>query len=209
MSHVMKVCLSCYLVLLSFDSKTRKQDMHTFVTWPISLNIFKIVHHIDGLMQERHKSIANSLDLCLSYIKPSICEDPFLHCFPLFHVYISSRNCNKKSCVTVTLALGWISYHCLTLEWREKRCASRHQYFMLDSYFVMRFLLISKSLTDNKQSFGQVMAWCQTGDQPLSEPMMAGLLIPICVNWPGWDMYHCVLPIGCHMYMHIYITYMM
>ena len=96
MSHVMKVCLSCYLVLLSFDSKTRKQHMHTFLTWPISLNIFKILHHIDGLMQERRNSIANSLDLCLSYIKPSICEDPFLHCFPLFHVYISSLNCNKK-----------------------------------------------------------------------------------------------------------------
>ena len=35
MGQVTNVRLSCYLVLLSFDSKNRKQDSHTFVTWPI------------------------------------------------------------------------------------------------------------------------------------------------------------------------------
>ena len=34
MGEVMKVWLSCYLVLLSNDSKTRLQDSRTFVTWP-------------------------------------------------------------------------------------------------------------------------------------------------------------------------------
>ena len=35
MGQVMKVHLSCYLVSLSNDSKTRQQDGHTFVIWPI------------------------------------------------------------------------------------------------------------------------------------------------------------------------------
>ena len=33
--QVTKVGLSCYLVLLSFDRKTRYQDRRAFVTWPI------------------------------------------------------------------------------------------------------------------------------------------------------------------------------
>ena len=32
----MELRLSCYLVLLSIDSKTRQQDSHSSVTWPIS-----------------------------------------------------------------------------------------------------------------------------------------------------------------------------
>ena len=35
----MKLWLSCCLVLLSIDSKTRYQDSHSFVTWPIYNNI--------------------------------------------------------------------------------------------------------------------------------------------------------------------------
>ena len=35
MGQVSKLWLSCYLVLLSIDSKTRQQDSHSFATWPI------------------------------------------------------------------------------------------------------------------------------------------------------------------------------
>ena len=31
---------------------------------------------------------------------------------------------------------------------------------------------VPRSPTDNKSSLVQVMAWCQTGDKPLSEPML-------------------------------------
>ena len=34
MGQVRELWLSCYLVLLSIDSKTRKQDNHSSVTWP-------------------------------------------------------------------------------------------------------------------------------------------------------------------------------
>ena len=39
MGQVTKVWLSCYLVLLSFDGKTRQHDSHTSVTWPIYIHI--------------------------------------------------------------------------------------------------------------------------------------------------------------------------
>ena len=31
-----------------------------------------------------------------------------------------------------------------------------------------------------------IMAWRRPGDKPLSEPMMASLLMHICVTWPQW-----------------------
>ena len=39
-----KVRLSCFLVLLSNDRKTRKQDRCTFLTWPICGLIFTLCH---------------------------------------------------------------------------------------------------------------------------------------------------------------------
>ena len=52
MDQVTKVRLSCYLVLLSTDSKTRQHDSRTFVTWPICPRIwpltllpFRPTHH--------------------------------------------------------------------------------------------------------------------------------------------------------------------
>ena len=36
--------------------------------------ILQLSHHIDGLVQERHNSIANTLELCLSCTNPSICS---------------------------------------------------------------------------------------------------------------------------------------
>ena len=41
MGQVTKLQLSCYLVLLSIDSKTRLQDSRSFVTWPI----YSFKHH--------------------------------------------------------------------------------------------------------------------------------------------------------------------
>ena len=32
----------------------------------------------------------------------------------------------------------------------------------------------------------QIMAWCRSGDKPLSEPMMVSLLTHICVTQPQW-----------------------
>ena len=39
---------------------------------------------------------------------------------------------------------------------------------------------------NNITAFIQIMAWRWTGDKPLSEPIMAKLLTPICVALPQW-----------------------
>ena len=59
MGQVTELWLSCYLVLLSSDSKTRWQDSGSFVTWPISplwagwcyskwLRSHSLVQHFEG-----------------------------------------------------------------------------------------------------------------------------------------------------------------
>ena len=45
----------------------------------------------------------------------------------------------------------------------------------------MKFVQIN-----NIPALVQIMAWCQPGDKPLSEPMMIKLLTQICVTWPHW-----------------------
>ena len=35
--------------------------------------------------------------------------------------------------------------------------------------------------------------WCRSGDKPLSEPMVASLLMHICVTGPQWAKIHCPL----------------
>ena len=50
MGSVTKLRLSCYLVLLSIDSKTRQQDSHSFVIWPISVHsVTEGVHLVEIL----------------------------------------------------------------------------------------------------------------------------------------------------------------
>ena len=39
---------------------------------------------------------------------------------------------------------------------------------------------------NNVPALFQIMAWCQPGDKPLSEPVMISLLTHICITWPRW-----------------------
>ena len=43
-----------------------------------------------------------------------------------------------------------------------------------------------KGPINNNPALVQIMAWRQSGDKPLSEPMMASLLTHICVTLPQW-----------------------
>ena len=45
---------------------------------------------------------------------------------------------------------------------------------------------VLKGLIDNIPALVQIMAWRQSGDKPLSEPMMVSLLTHICVTRPQW-----------------------
>ena len=45
---------------------------------------------------------------------------------------------------------------------------------------------VPKGPINNIPSLVQIMAWCQPGDKPLSEPIMLGLLMHLCVTRPQW-----------------------
>ena len=45
---------------------------------------------------------------------------------------------------------------------------------------------VPKDPINNFPSLVQIMAWCRSGDKPLSEPMMVSLLKHICVTQPQW-----------------------
>ena len=43
-----------------------------------------------------------------------------------------------------------------------------------------------KGPNNNIPALVQMMAWCQPGDKPLSEPMVGSLLTHICITRPQW-----------------------
>ena len=43
---------------------------------------------------------------------------------------------------------------------------------------------VPKGPINNNSALFQIMAWCRSGDKPLSEPMMVSLLTHICVTRP-------------------------
>ena len=45
---------------------------------------------------------------------------------------------------------------------------------------------VPKSPINNIPALDQIMVWRRSGDKPLSEPMMVGLLTHICVTQPQW-----------------------
>ena len=45
---------------------------------------------------------------------------------------------------------------------------------------------VPKGPINNNPALVQIMAWRQSGDKPLSEPMMVSLLTHICVTRPQW-----------------------
>ena len=49
---------------------------------------------------------------------------------------------------------------------------------------------VPKGPIDNIPALVQIMAWYCPGDKPLSEPMMASLLMHICITQPQWVKHH-------------------
>ena len=45
---------------------------------------------------------------------------------------------------------------------------------------------VRKGPIDNNPALFQIMAWCRSGDKPLSEPMMISLPTHMCVTRPQW-----------------------
>ena len=76
MGQVTELWLSCYLVLLSIDSKTRKQDSCSSVTWPISswtlVNCLRLC--FVGCWMTRH-----NLEQCWCIVNRTLRIKPLLH----------------------------------------------------------------------------------------------------------------------------------
>ena len=56
---------------------------------------------------------------------------------------------------------------------------------------------VPKVWINNIPALVQIMAWCRSGDKPLSELVMVSLLTHICVTWPEW-VNHCSAVLQCH-----------
>ena len=52
---------------------------------------------------------------------------------------------------------------------------------------------VPKGLINNIPALVLIIAWRQSGDKPLSEPMIVNLLTHICVTWPQWVKHHQIL----------------
>ena len=66
-------------------------------------------------------------------------------------------------------------------------CGNKHIFIVIVIVIVKENVWISlKFVPTNMPALVQIMAWCQPGDKPLSEPMMIRLLMHICVTQPQW-----------------------
>ena len=73
MGQVTKLQLSCYLVLLSIDSKTRYQDSHSFVIWPIYI-----------IKQLPHTRVIQQIDQICIFLKTDITTGEIIGWWPNF-----------------------------------------------------------------------------------------------------------------------------
>ena len=64
------------------------------------------------------------------------------------------------------------------------KCISLNENFQILNKISLNH--VPSSLIDNMKALVQIMVWRQTGDKPLSEPMMGSVLKHICVTRPQW-----------------------
>ena len=70
------------------------------------------------------------------------------------------------------------------------RCRRHFRVIFFNESFciLIKFSLkyVRKGSFDNKPTFVQIMAWRQSGDKPLSDPMVISLPTHMCVTRPQW-----------------------
>ena len=91
-------------------------------------------------------------------------------------------------------------YECINrLEWVNTLRPRQNGHHFTDDIFKCTFMnenvwlmikislkFVPKCPTNNIPALVQIMAWCQPGNKPLSEPMMVSLLLHIYVTRPQW-----------------------
>ena len=153
--------------------------------WQISL----CSSYVDELVQERRISCALSTELLLSCTNPSICQ---LRCdhFLFFSIYLGifmeykyAATLDMQSILSLFVIAGeWAKCNTLTYWGPNGR-------YFADDTFKLTFLnenvgistkislkFIPKGPINNIAAMVQIMAWCRSGDKPLSEPVMVSLM---------------------------------
>ena len=64
------------------------------------------------------------------------------------------------------------------------KCILLNENVWLSNKISLKF--VPKGPINNIPALVQIMAWCRPGDKPLSEPMLARLLMHICITRPQW-----------------------
>ena len=84
--------------------------------------------------------------------------------------------------------------------------------FFKENFWILNKISLKyapQGLIDNMAALVQIMAWRWRGDKPLSEPMMAGLLMHICVTQPQWikPFLFQLFVVEAHPWNYRYVTY--
>ena len=145
-------------------------------------------NHLDGLMQERHNSSANALELHFSCSNPSICK-------LLVNAVIAEGPSQSGSRISADEMMNTqVSYICMGLAYEHFEAETKwlpfSRHFEMDflewKCIKISFTFVSRAPVNNIQALVQIMAWRWPGDKPSFEPMMVNLLAHICITWLQW-----------------------
>ena len=100
----------------------------------------------------------------------------------------------KKTCLFLSSTRCMLMiYHHLHIEakikWPPFSTRLIQMHFLNENVWIMiniSLMFVPKDPINNIPALFQVMAWCRSGDKPLSEPLMVSLLTHICITWPQW-----------------------
>ena len=94
-----------------------------------------------------------------------------------------------------TILMRYLIHNSFLMHWDQDKMADIFQTFSNAFSWMKIFqlwlkfhwsLFLSKCPINNIPALVQIMAWCRPGNKPLSEPMMASLLMHICITRPQW-----------------------
>ena len=125
-----------------------------FITMTHTLHSKKCTHCINCSAQDCNISSANALEIPQSYTKPSasLCD---------LHSEYKNKNVSTGKRIThwdrdKTVAILQTTFSCTKI---------------VEFWFKFSLKFVPKATIDPKSGLVQMMAWHQTGDKPLSEPM--------------------------------------
>ena len=124
----------------------------------------------------------------------------------LFCFAIIARNWSHS----VNALCAGYCYKGVLTHWGRDNMAAVSQTTLSNAFSWMKMLLlisikislkfVPKGPINDNPSLVQIMAWCRSGDKPLSEPMMVSLLTHIWVTRPQWVKYVFAFSIICRQF---------